>query len=660
MPFAVFRRHSKKLLAVFAILAMVGFVLSDSLPALMRATNESHRTDPEIAHLYGKPVRRTDLDVLYRERSLSNAFMANLMGRLYGGGPPQFFGDTDIRGLVDAFILQHEADRLGMPGGPELARRWLTQNVGAQLNAEMFELVLAPFRNQNNVTGEEMLAALGNQIRLLEVRVLPGLPEVTPLDVYEAYRERYEQFQLQLVKLPTEEFLGQVSDPTSADLQTYYDRYKDVLPAPLRRTPGFKIPRQAQVEYAVADGSSLAAEIRAKLTDAEVLEYYNSRKHEPLFTLPPLPAMPAAIFADDTKNALTPLPKNPADASPELVSDTSPRYRPLDEVRAQLLIDLSEEKAREVVDRKFNPVRDLMLEYADRYSEAVEDNRDAKRRGEPEKKPKPPKPSLRAAAEKEGLVLVTTPLLSRDAAAREPRIGSAKVGVSPQSEGRSFADEMFSSAETLFEPVELVNDVSQFFLAWKIADNPPRVPPLSEVRAEVVRAWKLEQARPKAVEAAQSLAEQVRKAGGKLTPELVGERPILTTGPLTLLETAMLPVPGQFAPPKPRPSLIPEIPDASEKLRQNIFDIEPGQVIVESDQPQSTMYVITLLKRYPASYATLYAPYGPRMSLQYEVAEEARQRRLESWLASLRAEAGLKADWSPPEDAEPRSPRRRG
>ena len=37
MPFAVFRRHSKKLLAVFAILSMIGFVLSDSLPALLRA-----------------------------------------------------------------------------------------------------------------------------------------------------------------------------------------------------------------------------------------------------------------------------------------------------------------------------------------------------------------------------------------------------------------------------------------------------------------------------------------------------------------------------------------------------------------------------------------------------------------------------------------------
>ena len=35
MPFEVFRRHQRKLLAVFAILAMFGFVVSDSLPKLL-------------------------------------------------------------------------------------------------------------------------------------------------------------------------------------------------------------------------------------------------------------------------------------------------------------------------------------------------------------------------------------------------------------------------------------------------------------------------------------------------------------------------------------------------------------------------------------------------------------------------------------------------
>ena len=49
MPFAVFRRHQRKLLAIFAILAMFGFVLADSLPTaaqrrLRRAGTEPRRS----------------------------------------------------------------------------------------------------------------------------------------------------------------------------------------------------------------------------------------------------------------------------------------------------------------------------------------------------------------------------------------------------------------------------------------------------------------------------------------------------------------------------------------------------------------------------------------------------------------------------------------
>ena len=48
MPFEVFRRHQRKLLAIFAILAMFGFVVSDSLPRLLssnysRPGPEGHR-----------------------------------------------------------------------------------------------------------------------------------------------------------------------------------------------------------------------------------------------------------------------------------------------------------------------------------------------------------------------------------------------------------------------------------------------------------------------------------------------------------------------------------------------------------------------------------------------------------------------------------------
>ena len=48
MPFEVFRRHQRKMLAIFAILAMFGFVVSDSLPKLL--SSNYGRTGPAGRH----------------------------------------------------------------------------------------------------------------------------------------------------------------------------------------------------------------------------------------------------------------------------------------------------------------------------------------------------------------------------------------------------------------------------------------------------------------------------------------------------------------------------------------------------------------------------------------------------------------------------------
>jgi hypothetical protein len=657
MPFAVFRRHSKKLLAVFAILSMIGFVLSDSLPALLRAGNESHRTDTVIAELYGKEVRRSDLAQLSTERSLANAFMASLVQRVYGFPRPQLFGDTDVRSLVDAYILQHKAEKLGMPNSADLAREWLRQLTGGQMDAQLFELVLAPFRNQSQVTGEQMLYALANQIRLMNVRELPGVPDVTPLDIYQAYRDRNELVSVNAVRIPVADFIGQVSEPTNAEVQAFYDRYKNVPANPKSPTPGFKIPRQVQVEFVSTDAEALAREFRAKLTEQELLDYYETRKSEIQFQLPPLETLPITLFEDDPQNKLTPPPAKLGDLSPELVPDTSVRYRPFAEVRTQLELDLSHEKAREAIDRMFSAVRDAMYKFSDVYNEVVDENKEKKLQGDAALKAQPPRPDLRPIAKQSGLTLETSPLLSKEAAANYGEIGQAHVGFTRAGD-RTFVDEMFSMPVILFEPIDLMNEKGRAFLAWKIADNPPHVPPLAEIRPEVVYFWKLEQARPLAQKAADEIAAKARQAGGTLTIEIAGSRPIFATAPLAKLEASMLPMPGQFSPLRPRPTEIPEIADPSDELRDLLFELEPGEVAVAADMPKSHYYVMALNKRYPVSYVALYGSTGQFMEMKVNVLQEARERLYNSWMDRLRTEAGLKPDWSPPEEAEVRISRR--
>ncbi|MCA1684698.1 MAG: SurA N-terminal domain-containing protein [Planctomycetia bacterium] len=277
MPFAVFRRHQRKLLAIFAILAMFSFVVADSLPRLLSG-GPTIGGNPEVATLYGKSIRRSDVQEMAAERINANVFMGELTALLYRRPSQNFFGDTNTRALVDALILRHEADRLGMPAGPDVAREWLKNRTGGAMTRELFELILG--RLNNRVSGEQILTQIGNQIRISNVRLLLGTPVVTPLDVFENYRDQNERVSARAVGFPVEDFLGKVPEPSPADLRTFYDTYKDTLPDPDRPTPGFKTPRRVRAEILSVDGESLLRGFRDQLKEPELLSYYENRKTE--------------------------------------------------------------------------------------------------------------------------------------------------------------------------------------------------------------------------------------------------------------------------------------------------------------------------------------------------------------------------------------------
>jgi len=216
MPFAVFRRHQRKLLAIFAILVMFGFVLADSLPRLLSPGYGNAGQDPVVVTLYGKPVHRSALNEMAVQRQNANMFMTSLAGR-------PLFGDITTRSLVDALILQHEADKLGMPAGAAVGREWLKQVTNGLMNRDLFETTLSRFGNR--VSGEQILSDIANQVRIAKVRTLLGNPVVTPLDVYQTYRDQNERVAARAVAFPVESFVAKVPEPSAAQVQAFYDQY---------------------------------------------------------------------------------------------------------------------------------------------------------------------------------------------------------------------------------------------------------------------------------------------------------------------------------------------------------------------------------------------------------------------------------------------------
>src|SRR5271157_5040428 len=432
MPFEVFRRHQRKLLAIFAIMAMFGFVVSDSLPRLLNS-NPGGR-DQKVAELYGKSVYQSQLNEMARQRNRANLFVSGL-----GQFPSrEVFGGLKQRDLVDAMILQHEADQLNIPATAEIGREWLRQITGGRMNGELFNILFSRFTNQ---------------VRLRKVRLLLGYPVVTPYDVYRSYRDQNERVGAKIVEMPVDSFLSKVSEPAASEVQALYDKYKDVLPDPASETPGFKIPRRVQLEILSLDGNALARGLRDKVTEAELRSYYEN--HKPEFQVPS--ELPTDLFA----------------GQPDL---TPPIIQAFSEVRDTLAPRLAEEKAQSEILDKFTRIKEAeMIPFADKYLAALDEQEEAKKQGNASSVVLPTPQDLKAIADREGLnyEYEKTPLLSRQDVNRLGQISTAEVGLTPLSGGRKFVDEMFDPKTGLYEPIELTDVLGTRFLVRKVKDEPP-------------------------------------------------------------------------------------------------------------------------------------------------------------------------------------------
>jgi peptidyl-prolyl cis-trans isomerase D len=635
MPFAVFRRHQRKLLAIFAILAMFGFVVADSLPRLLSG-GYAAGGNPTVVEIYGRRIRRSDIKAMADQRNNANLFMFELTGVLLRRPAPQVFGELSTKSLVDAFILEHEADRLGMRASPEVARNWLKRLFGTAMTRELFEQLLARFNKQ--VSGEQLLYDIANQLRISNVQKLIGPPQITPFDIFQTYRDQNERVSVRAVGFPVEDFVSKVGEPTSAELQAYYAKYKDVLPDPNRPTPGFKVPRRIQVEVLSLDGEALLRTFKDKLTESELLSYYENRKAE--FKKPS--ELPDDVFQD----------------APEL---TPPQFQAFADVRPFLATSLGEEKAQAEIVNKFGRIKDeVMIPFADKYLAAAEDIAESEKAKRKPMATLPKLETLEDMATKEGLSYELSPLLTQDQAAQYGLVSGAEVGLTRFSGGRKFVEELFETKSTLFEPIELTDATGRRFLVRKVEDQPPRVPSLDQIRPQVIAAWKTEKARPLAKKAAEAYAEKAKAAGGKIEGEIVDGHPVITTDPITKLQPGM-PVPGQyFETGPPTPTEIPQLSGTGPVLRDAYFSLTEGAVEVAPNQPESIYYVLALSRRFPASFSVLYSPNGDYYRYRAETQTDAMKKRELEWMNELRAQAGLKPDWTPMDEAKNKDEDRNG
>lgn len=665
MSFEVFRKNQKKLLAFLAFFAMIAFSLDFSL---IRSQMGRSGEDPVVATLHGKKIKRSDLLGMLAERNRANRFMA-----VMSGSPDrQAFGGLDTRSLVDALILEKEADRLGIPADRELAVKWLQERTDGQISSDFFDGIYRQYF-ANEVSDAQLLQDIANQVRLYEVRTLPGVPPVTPLDVFTAYKEQYERTSAKFVAFSAEQFIDKVGQPSEGDLLAYYDLYKNQLSDPSRETPGFKIPRRVMVEYVTADPAELARRIEPLLTEAELRDSFRIRAAD--FPVP-APEIPDQLFAGEPN--LTPSLRDSfgivrADVARVVAREraedllnagfdaiTRKVFEPTNDVYLSGLeakdtgtgAALSADVKSLAETLGLGEVKVATLEKSLQESQALKKAVETLNQDPLSMVDLSDEPALAALFKQVPLNLSheRTPMLDRNMASNYGQVSKATRGGGPLDPGSSFTELLYDSKRGLFEDVELTDSADRRYVVWKVAEQEEGVPELDQVRDQVVRAWRLEKARSLAKQAAESFAKKLQAPGASFDETArVENRLVVTTTPVPRLQPGAF-LGNSFQPEPARPSEIPQLPDASPALRDALFDLEPGQVKVEPSQSKSIYYVLTLSDKTPVTVRNLYGNLGDRYSIELGVQSEANVERFDAWMKTLRAQAGLPEDWVPEDE----------
>lgn len=288
--------------------------------------------------------------------------------------------------------------------------------------------------------------------------------------------------------------------------------------------------------------------------------------------------------------------------------ETPPKYKPLASVRPEIVAKLKKQKAGERVQQKFREIAATeVFPHHERYARAREAHRssDAFRSLKPEEQwirgelagfTPPAAPDFGVVAKNHGFELHTTAAVSPAELSKLEGIGTA-VRAADVPFGAPYSSLVLN--QELYQGTALRDAAGdRHFLAWKIRDQQAHVPELTDVKDQVVRAWRLEQAKPLAEGQAKKLVDAIEKAGGDFAKALPKDSgyAVATTQEFARKSRGFESMPFQ-GPPRFFSPTIAEVPDAGEAFLDAVFAMTVGQVQVLPDEHKRNYYVVRVKER---------------------------------------------------------------
>jgi hypothetical protein len=520
------------------------------------------------------------------------------------------------------------------------------------------------------------------QAELMGIRVDDFLQDVADptegelSEFYEKYKDRYarpdsfepgfkerRKIAFELARADFAQFLGmELPGVTDAEIAEYYEQHKDDYRKAEETSAGKdssdRTDRTDPTDQSDESGRPGASDLEITPSDPSTKDQDNPIQEQPdtNFSPPAGPpgvdsstpqspgpddpvqsgreAAPNAPAADDSADSNSDVTSGPGDTSTQPPAPGQPFYLPLDEVREAVRAAIARPRAQKKMNETIGAVRAEVDRYFHEYTLwkfETQDNPNAR---------KPPLPDFAAVTGRyQGLTIERTGLVDR-IQIQKYDIGQA-YDRRPEGIRISFADVAFDEDAEPYKarvfPQSEIHDVSYLF--WKVDQREAIVPQLSEIRPQVVRAWKMQPARAvqRAMEAAERYADRARQSPGKSLAELFAGSPgrtFIETDRISWMTTGSLPLDSSGDPWTASP--IPGVEDAGHDFREKLFRLHPGQVGVAANEPRTMVYVIRMLGETPdqQELQDQFLKSGATFAVQYLAFRE-NQRVLQQWYRTL-------------------------
>ncbi|MEO2020028.1 MAG: hypothetical protein ABGZ53_37325 [Fuerstiella sp.] len=259
-------------------------------------------------------IDEEEMNDLQTRRSIANQFVVQaseaVYGEQFGRQFARLFGfghQSNTEDVIFGKLMRAEADRIGITINDDMVNEYLKSITSKMLTEKDYIKIRNSFSyNRKSMNDETLFAILGDEVKAqlayLTLRprtsALPPGPEV----YWQYFRRLNVRQQLNTVALDVDQFVDEVRQPTSAEVEVLFDQYRRKFPnqdGP--GSPGFRLNFRATLAYLELDYASVEEQAE-EITDADIEAYYEENKETPMIRTPVFPDTPDEKTTDPAES----------------------------------------------------------------------------------------------------------------------------------------------------------------------------------------------------------------------------------------------------------------------------------------------------------------------------------------------------------------------